>query len=82
MSHPGHLIRAMISHVRGRGKRVRREGEASMDLQGGQSGQTILEYLLVLSVFVIMLRVIFIGFQDLIWDWYRSFMNSVGGPSV
>ncbi|MBI2838158.1 MAG: hypothetical protein HYX75_07580 [Acidobacteria bacterium] len=82
MSDPGHLIRAMISHLRGRRQGARRDGGATMDLKGGQSGQTILEYLLVLSVFVIMLRVIFIGFQDLIWDWYRSFMKSVGGPSV
>lgn len=80
MNHPGHLIRAMILHVWARRHRARREGDTALDR--GQSGQTILEYLLVLSVFVIMLRVIFIRFQDLIWDWYRSFMNSVGGPSV
>lgn len=47
-----------------------------------EGGQALLEYLLVLSVFVIIFRIIFVRFQGLIYEWWQQFLLSVGGPGV
>lgn len=62
--------------------RVARKVREAVARARDERGQTILEYLLVVSVFVIIFRVIFFQFQQFLFQWFEGFKASVLGPAL
>ena len=47
-----------------------------------QKGQALIEYLLLMSLFTILLAAAFVKFQGLLPGWFNNFVNGAKGPTI